>query len=106
MTCYGLIGHPLSHSFSKGYFEGKFKELGLNAEYINFDFPSVEEAIDAISRTEGIKGVNVTIPFKRVVIPFLHELDPEAEAIGAVNTLRIVHCEEGLRIKGFNTDVI
>lgn len=106
MTCYGLIGHPLSHSFSKGYFEGKFKELGLNAEYINFDFPTVEEAIDAISRTGGLRGVNVTIPFKRVVIPFLHELDPEAEAIGAVNTLRIVHCEEGLRIKGFNTDVI
>jgi shikimate dehydrogenase len=106
MTCYGLIGHPLSHSFSKGYFEGKFKELGLNAEYRNFDFPTVEEAIDAISRTGGLRGVNVTIPFKRVVIPFLHELDPEAEAIGAVNTLRIVHCEEGLRIKGFNTDVI
>ncbi len=106
MKRYGLIGHPLSHSFSKGYFEGKFKELGLEAEYRNFDFPTVEEALDAILATEDLQGVNVTIPYKRAVIPFLHELDPEAEAIGAVNTLKIHRFSDGIRMKGFNTDVI
>lgn len=106
MRRFGLIGHPLSHSFSKGYFDGKFRELGINAEYLNLDMPTVEEAAHALRSTAGLEGANVTIPYKSAIITYLDELDTEAEAIGAVNTIKLTHQDGGTVLKGHNTDVV
>lgn len=102
MTLYGLIGHPLSHSFSAKYFAEKFKELNItHCEYRNFDIPSIESFNDIVEAHRELRGVNVTIPYKEAIIPFLDELDPEAKLIGAVNCIKIL--ENGYKI-GYNTD--
>jgi shikimate dehydrogenase len=95
----GLIGYPLGHTFSPDYFTKKFKELGLfDSEYLAYPIESIE-LVDEICRS-GIDGINVTIPYKEQVIPFLDELSEEAYDIGAVNTIRI---RDGRRT-GYNTD--
>ena len=106
MKRYGLIGHPLSHSFSKGYFEGRFKELDIDAEYVNIDVPTIEDALLTLNHDQLLRGVNVTTPYKTVIIPFLNALDEEAATIGAVNTIRIEHRAKDLHLVGYNTDVI
>ncbi|MEL7424756.1 MAG: shikimate dehydrogenase [Bacteroidota bacterium] len=100
----GLIGYPLSHSFSKGYFGEKFEHLGLSAthSYENFPLPGIDDFPLLLERQPNLKGLNVTIPYKQAVIPFLNELSPGASSIGAVNTIVFT---EGKRI-GYNTDVI
>lgn len=96
----GLIGKNISYSFSKNYFENKFKKLFLkNHTYAIFDLNDIGE-IDQIFKSENLHGLNVTIPFKEKVIPFLDELSDEVEKIGAVNTILI---KDGIK-KGFNTD--
>ncbi|MCF8257126.1 MAG: shikimate dehydrogenase [Flavobacteriales bacterium] len=106
MRRFGLIGHPLSHSFSKGYFDGKFKELGIDAEYLNFDVPTVEQAVHAIRTMPDLEGVNVTIPYKQTIIPFLDELDAAVNAIGAANTVKVFRHGNHVLLKGFNTDTV
>lgn len=97
---YGLLGKNISYSFSKGYFTQKFNNLGLDDHsYENFDIQDITE-FDAVIRQNDIKGLNVTIPYKESVIPFLDELDAKAEKIGAVNTIKFTN--KGM--KGFNTD--
>ncbi|MEM8906541.1 MAG: shikimate dehydrogenase, partial [Bacteroidota bacterium] len=99
---YGLIGYPLSHSFSKQYFTQKFaKEEIANHHYELFPLADLADLRDLIQRFPNLRGLNVTIPYKERVIAFLDEIDPAAEEIGAVNTIRI---ERG-RLKGYNTDV-
>ena len=104
MNIYGLIGFPLGHSFSKGYFTEKFEKMGLSdthiyekfeLENIN-DFPALLKA-----QSPNLRGLNVTIPHKQNVIPFLDVVDDAALKIGAVNTIKIM--EDGTT-KGFNTD--
>lgn len=103
MRNFGLIGYPLSHSFSKGYFTEKFQREGLpDCRYENYPLPSVEGLSGLIARTEGLEGLNVTIPHKEAVIAQIGELDEAARQIGAVNTLVI---RDG-KTKGFNTDVV
>ncbi|WP_299435549.1 shikimate dehydrogenase [uncultured Maribacter sp.] len=98
---FGLVGKNISYSFSRGYFSGKFKNMGLhNYSYGNFDIENIEEFSKIIQKPEAIHGFNVTIPYKEAVIPFLNSLDADAKKIGAVNTIKIT--PEGL--KGFNTD--
>jgi shikimate dehydrogenase len=98
---YGLIGRNISYSFSQGYFTKKFSELGLDTHsYENFDLETIEQFPDIMSNNNNIKGFNVTIPYKEKIIPFLTNIDYEAKAIGAVNTIRIV---KGQTI-GYNTD--
>ncbi|WP_289039808.1 shikimate dehydrogenase [uncultured Zobellia sp.] len=98
---FGLVGKDISYSFSRGYFTQKFADLGLeDHSYENFDFQAIEEIQDVLDNNSDIKGMNVTIPYKQEVMPFLTELDPEAEKIGAVNTIQF--SKKGL--KGFNTD--
>ena len=98
---FGLVGKDISYSFSRGYFTKKFADLGLeDHSYENFDFQAIEEIQDVLDNNSDIKGMNVTIPYKQEVMPFLTELDPEAEKIGAVNTIQF--SKNGL--KGFNTD--
>ncbi len=107
MKHYGLLGYPLSHSFSVGYFTEKFKRESIEAAYENFPLPSIENFPDLIKERPDLSGLNVTIPYKQTVMPFLHEFDAEAKAIGAVNVIRFIRNTEGVvRLKGYNTDVI
>ena len=103
MEVYGLIGKTLKHSFSKGYFEQKFKEQKIeDIEYRNFEFGHINEVKVQLSEIKDLKGLNVTIPFKSSIIPYLDEMDEISEKIGAVNTIKIT--DEGRWI-GYNTDV-
>lgn len=103
---YGLIGFPLEHSFSKSYFTEKFKKEHLvDCSYENFPMEKVEGIRDLIHSNETIDGLNVTIPHKISVLPFLDELDEMATNIGSVNTIKIVR-ENGLKLVGYNTDVL
>lgn len=105
MDLYGLIGHPLGHSFSKDFFNQKFQSENIDAQYLNFDIPTIELLNEILTRQQ-IKGLNVTIPYKEKVIPFLDELSEEAKSIGAVNVIKVYQQENKIRLKGFNTDVI
>jgi shikimate dehydrogenase len=98
---FGLVGKNISYSFSKGYFTKKFEDLELNDHsYENFDLQSISEFKAVILKNSTIKGLNVTIPYKQEVIPFLDKLNRRAKKIGAVNTIRFT--QKGL--KGYNTD--
>jgi len=102
-TVYGLIGHPLSHSFSADYFNDKFKNLGLkDSIYLVFDRPSLNEIRRLEVNNPVLKGLNVTIPYKQEILPYLDSLDDTAAEIGAVNCVSI----NGSEWKGYNTDAI
>jgi len=96
---FGLIGKKLEHSFSKNYFTTKFNELNLESTYTNYELKSIEEVKD-VFKIDGLVGLNVTIPYKESIIPFLDEVDDVALKIGAVNTVVI---KDG-KTKGYNTD--
>lgn len=98
---FGLLGRGISYSFSRGYFEEKFRKENINATYENFDLPNISEFPSTLKNNPNLVGLNVTIPYKEQVIPYLDELDSIAERIGAVNTIKIL--PEG-KLKGFNTD--
>ena len=106
MDKYGLIGYPLGHSFSISYFNQKFADEGINATYENFEIPSIDDLPEIIDRYPNLRGLNVTIPYKEKVIPFLDSISPEARAIGAVNVIRVVHQKNKTLLKGYNSDVI
>lgn len=106
MDKYGLIGYPLGHSFSVGFFNEKFANEGVKARYINFEIPQIEDLPEVLASNPELKGLNVTIPYKQKVISYLDELSPEARAIGAVNVIRITHKGKNTILKGFNSDVI
>ncbi len=104
---YGLVGHPLSHSFSIDYFNQKFIAEGIDAAYINFDIEDVNKLMEIISEFPNLDGLNVTSPYKETVIPLLDSLDEEARETGAVNVIRFIRDSRGnLRdLRGYNTDV-
>ncbi|MDD4920901.1 MAG: shikimate dehydrogenase [Bacteroidales bacterium] len=107
MKQFGLLGYPLSHSFSRGYFAEKFKRENLDARYENFAIASIEQLPQLITENPQLEGLNVTIPYKQAVIPYLDILDPEAEAMGAVNTIRIERSgNQKPRLVGYNSDLI
>jgi len=106
MDKYGLIGYPLGHSFSVSYFNQKFADERINAKYINFEIPSIDELPEIIAKNPELKGLNVTIPYKEKVLDFLDTISPEARAIGAVNVIRITHTGNKITLKGYNSDVI
>lgn len=100
---FGLLGKDISYSFSRGYFSDKFKKLDLdNHSYVNFDLPSMQQFPLIFEKETDLFGMNVTIPYKEAVIPFLDEIDSKAQEIGAVNTIKI---NQNGTLKGFNTDV-
>ena len=103
MDKYGLIGYPLGHSFSIGYFNEKFENEHINAQYINFEIPSIEDFKEVVDANPQLRGLNVTIPYKEQVIPYLDSLSPEAKAIGAVNVIRINY---GLKSLGLETKFV
>ena len=100
MKTYGLIGKNISYSFSRAYFNNKFKNEGINAQYVNFDLETIQEFPHTIKNLKPF-GCNVTIPYKQQIIPFLDRLDPVAQEIGAVNTIKF---EKDGSLTGYNTD--
>jgi len=98
---FGLIGKDIDYSFSRHYFSKKFKENGLAHSYSNFDIPTIEAFDAIIKNTPDLKGLNVTIPYKEVIIPYLDRLNKKAEKIGAVNTIKITKKK---KLIGYNTD--
>lgn len=103
MKIFGLIGHPLSHSFSKGYFTEKFKKEGLSDCYFeNYDIPKAEDIYLLLKNVPCIHGLCVTIPYKQSVIPFLNRMDDTVKEIAACNSIKI---SNGI-LTGYNTDTV
>ncbi len=99
MAKYGLVGKTLGHSFSKSYFEEKFRNEGLDHRFENFELPDIS-AIDTVFSISDLKGFSVTIPYKEQVLPFLDSVSEEAAEIGAVNCVTL---RNGFKT-GYNTD--
>ncbi len=106
MQKYGLIGYPLKHSFSSGYFNEKFASEGIDAEYVNFEIPEIKDFMQVIEENPNLKGLNVTIPYKEKVISYLDELDKDTAAIGAVNVIKIIREKGKVKLVGYNSDII
>ncbi len=114
MRRFGLIGYPLTHSFSRKYFKEKFLKENLEAHfYQNFPLQEINDFESILLQNPDILGLNVTIPYKVAIIPFLNELDETAKAVGAVNTIKITRLnktknlesiKKDFYLKGFNTD--
>jgi shikimate dehydrogenase len=96
----------LEHSFSKGYFNEKFVAEKIDAEYVNFEIPSIEEFKYIIQKNPDLKGLNVTIPYKEQVIPYLDELSENVKLIGAVNVIKIIRNKGKIKLAGYNSDII
>lgn len=106
MRTFGLIGNPLSQSFSQKYFTEKFKIEHIDARYLNFELPTIEEFPNMLEHHPYIAGINVTIPYKEQIVKYLTEMDKHAEAIGAVNCIKLTWHEKTPLLKGYNTDLI
>ncbi|MBQ6191252.1 MAG: shikimate dehydrogenase [Bacteroidaceae bacterium] len=124
MIKFGIIGYPLGHSFSRGFFTEKFAREGIDAQYLNFEIPDVTMLLDVLRENPELRGLNVTLPHKQAVIPLLDELSDEAREIGAVNVIRIERFDDlrfkecsaqslnpqilksSIHLKGFNSDII
>ncbi|MCH6200196.1 shikimate dehydrogenase [Aquiflexum sp. LQ15W] len=103
MRKFGLIGHPLTHSFSKKYFTSKFEREGIfDCQYDLYEIPDITLLPKILNENPELEGINVTIPYKEKVIPYLDEMDPACQKIGAVNCIQI----KGGTLKGYNTDYI
>lgn len=104
---YGIIGYPLGQSASPAFFNKKFADEGINAEYIPFEIECIEELREVLKKHPQLQGFNVTIPYKLQVMRFLEELSPAAEGIQAVNVVKVEHDADGTpHLYGHNSDVI
>lgn len=103
MQYYGLIGHPLSHSFSKAYFEDKFKNEALDCFFVNFDIEKLESIKDIILQYPDLQGFTTTHPYKKAIFQYLSFIDRNAKEIGAVNVVKI---DADKKLHGYNTDYI
>jgi shikimate dehydrogenase len=101
MAKYGLIGYNIGYSFSKTFFNFKFEKENRNDSYENFDIPVLSEISEILENNPDLKGLNVTIPYKKSIIQLLDEVDKKALQIGAVNTIKI---NKDGTLKGYNTD--
>ena len=107
MIEFGLIGYPLSHSFSQKYFEHKFKELNIkNIKYSLFPISEIKEINHLIANNKNLCGLNVTTPYKEAVIPFLHYTDPLISKLETVNVIKIERSANNFYLKGYNTDFL
>lgn len=100
MNKYGLLGRNISYSFSQTHFTEKFRQEGIAAQYLNFDIPDLSRLPKILEDNQDLQGLNVTIPYKESILPYLDKLSPIAREIGAVNTIEFT--PEGLT--GHNTD--
>jgi len=104
MRQFGLIGRSLRHSFSQAYFTQKFEALKLeNYQYSLFELADIAELPRLLAAHPQLEGLNVTVPYKELVMPYLDELTPTATRVGAVN---VIHRQPGGRLIGHNTDYI
>lgn len=104
---YGLIGKPLGHSFSRQNFKKKFREEHIDADYRNYELDSAAQIVDMVKNNPSIRGLNVTIPYKQDVMQYLDYVDPTAQAIGAVNVVKVIRDDQGnVRLEGYNSDII
>lgn len=104
---FGLIGFPLSHSFSREFFLQKFSKENINnIDYQLFPIKSIEELPLLLTEHPLLEGLNVTHPYKTQIIPTLDAIDEEAFLVGAVNTIKIERNDNQIRLIGFNTDII
>lgn len=106
MDKYGIIGHPLGHSFSPGFFNEKFQGEGIDAVYERYDLPQIDAIREVLDTNPELRGFNVTIPYKQQIMPYLDELSDEARAIGAVNVVSVRRERGKVRLKGYNSDVL
>ncbi len=102
---FGLIGFPLSHSFSRKFFTDKFTNEGIDAEYLNFEIPSITELQHIVESHPDLEGFNITIPFKELIISYLDGIDQPASQIKAVNTVKINRSGNNVSLRGYNTDI-
>ncbi len=106
MKTFGLVGFPLTHSWSAEYFSRKFRELNLpDHEYRLYPIQSVEKILDILSGNPSLLGLNVTIPHKVAILPFLDELSTGAQEVGAVNCINVIRNSGKTKLIGYNTDV-
>lgn len=107
MKKYGIIGYPLAQSASPAFFNGKFKNENIDAEYIPFEIESIEELPRILEENPELCGFNVTIPYKQKVMQYLDGISDEAKEIDAVNVVKVTHDSDGKpHLYGFNSDVI
>ena len=102
MVTYGIIGYPLSHSFSPGYFNSKFEKEGIEAVYKAFPLETISGFKDLLLHNTSLAGLSVTIPYKESIMRYLDDIDIVAKTVGAVNCIAVTNG----RTKGFNTDII
>ena len=106
MRLFGLIGYPLSHSFSAQYFAKKFASENIqDADYRLFPLEQISEIHSLISLHPDLQGFNITIPHKVAILPYLDLITKEAKAVGAVNCVKIERGESGVKLTGYNTDI-
>lgn len=106
MRQFGLIGKSLQHSFSADYFKKKFITGNIsNCSYDLFPISKIEELPLLISSKPELMGFNVTIPYKKSILPYLDQLDDVAKEVGAVNTVKVIREKDRIFLKGYNTDV-
>lgn len=105
MDIYGIIGYPLTHSYSPEYFNAYFQREGITATYLRFEWQDIREMQTLADHYPTLQGLNVTHPYKEAILPFLDEISPEAQAVGAVNCVKVDRRFGKVRFIGFNTDV-
>lgn len=103
---YGLIGRLLTHSFSERYFAEKFAREGIDARYVNFELPDIGDVMELVAENPDLAGFNVTIPYKRLILPYIDRLDSLAERVGAVNVVKIDYVDGEPVFSGYNSDVV
>ena len=106
MDLYGIIGNPLSHSFSPVFFNEKFAKEGIDAEYKKFEIPEISSFPHIIHSNPNLKGMNVTLPYKQQVMEYLDDFDPQAKEIGAINVIKIIRENNSVKLIGYNSDLI
>lgn len=106
MDIYGIVGNPLVQSFSPNFFNEKFKTENIKAQYLKFEISDISLFPDIIKSNPNLKGLNVTIPYKEKIIPFLDELEPQAKEIRAINVIKVSNEGGKVKLIGFNSDLI
>lgn len=103
---YGLIGLPLTHSYSEKYFNSMFKAQHVDAEYVNFELPDIGDIVELLAESPQLAGFNVTSPYKELIIPYMTELSGEAKKTGSVNVVKIERDTNNdiVKLLGHNTD--
>ncbi|MDE5887701.1 MAG: shikimate dehydrogenase [Muribaculaceae bacterium] len=103
---YGLIGNPLGHSFSADFFNEKFKKEEINESYKLFPLENIELLPSLLEKYPHLKGLNVTIPYKREVLQYLDSLSDAVKEIGAVNVIKIIRSQHTVKLIGYNSDAV